>query len=95
MGKARTRKWTGATAGQKRKADALNENPDWQIECPAKPERVQAKGSDIFRGHDNPGVDDLDITYTIRSGSRWQDLGAFTNFKCESNCHSVLADSAD
>ena len=53
---------TKASAGQKRKADVLNEELDWQIECSAKLERVQTKESNIFRGNDNPGVDELDIS---------------------------------
>ena len=80
----RPRKNAKATAGQKRKADALYEDSGWIIECPGKPDSAQPRGvTDIFKDNDNPGVEELAIDFSIRPGSKWSSIKGYTNVKCE------------
>ncbi len=80
----RPRKSAKATAGQKRKADALYEDSGFIIECPAKSDSTQPHGvTDIFRDRDHPGIEELAINFNIRPGSKWSSIKSYTNVKCQ------------
>ena len=76
-------KKTKPAAGQKRKADALDEEFAWIIECPAQPDTQQRGVTDVFKDRDHPGVEELAIDFNIRPGSKWSTIKGYSNVKCK------------
>ena len=81
----RAQKKAKPSAGQKRKADTLDEEIDWLIECPAKPDTKPHGVIDVFKDRDHPGVEELAIDFNITPGSKWSTAKGYTNVKCKSS----------
>lgn len=64
---------------------------EFTMECPAKPVSVRShEVTDVYVQNGHLDVQDLDITYAIRPGSKWHEMRSFRSMNCECAATLVL-----